>query len=42
VLTTPEFLFLDAQISRALVLSALPHLPEGGGEPVVGQTARVA
>jgi len=42
ILTTPEYLFLDTQISRALVLSALPHLPQGGGEPVVGQTTAVA
>lgn len=42
VLTTPEYLFLDTQFSKALVLSALPHLPEGGGEPVVGQMATVA
>lgn len=41
VLTTPEYLFLAAQMSAALVLSALPHLPQGGGEAVLGTTARV-
>lgn len=41
VLTTPEYLFLDAALSAALVLSALPHLPAGGGEQVVGQGAAV-
>jgi len=42
VVTTPEYLFLDAQLSAALVLSALPHVPQGGGEPVIGQNAMVA
>lgn len=41
VLTTPEYLFLDAHLSAALVLSALPHLPTGGGEAVIGTTASV-
>jgi hypothetical protein len=41
VLTTPEYLFLDAQLSAALVRSALPHLPVGGGDQVVGQSAAV-
>lgn len=41
VLTTPEYLFLDAQVSQALVLSALPHLPAGGGEQVVGEVEAV-
>lgn len=40
VLTTPEYLFLDAQLSAALVLSALPHLPNGGGDQVVGKTVQ--
>ncbi|MBU0493890.1 MAG: hypothetical protein KKA73_00715 [Chloroflexi bacterium] len=42
VLTTPEFLFLDMALSKALVLSALPHLPEGGGESVIGQRIDVS
>jgi hypothetical protein len=41
VLTTPEYLFLDAQVSAAFVLSALPHLPQGGGDAVIGTTAEV-
>jgi len=40
VLTTPEYLFLDTQMSKALVLSALPHMPEGGGDQVVGTSAQ--